>query len=69
MESEEDMQAMQTTAVVSVAEAARILGVSLSTIYNAVRDGDLPAIRFRGRILVPKRQLEEMLESAAEPAP
>ena len=46
----------------SIPEAARLLGLSKSTAYRAVESGDLPAIRLRGRLLVPRALLMQMLE-------
>lgn len=72
-ELEAKMSAAPTLpAVVSVEEAARVLGISRSTAYNAVRDGDLPSVRIRGRILIPAQKLAELLrcepaETAASP--
>ena len=43
------------TATVTVTEAARILGISRTTAYEAVRDGSLRSIRVRRRILIPTR--------------
>jgi excisionase family DNA binding protein len=37
---------------ISVTEAARTLGISRTTAYEAVRDGTLPSIRIRGRIVI-----------------
>ncbi|MEM9656379.1 MAG: helix-turn-helix domain-containing protein [Actinomycetota bacterium] len=46
----------------SVAEAAEILGISRASAYECIRIGDLPSIRMGGRILVPRRLLEALLE-------
>ena len=48
-------------AAVSVTKAAQILGISRTTAYEAVRDGSLPAIRIRRRILVPLSWLDDTL--------
>lgn len=48
----------------SVAEVAQILGTSSVTLYRAIRDGDFPAIRVRGRVIVPARALEAMADVA-----
>ena len=48
-------------AAVSVTKAAQILGISRTTAYEAVRDGSLPAIRIRRRILVPTSWLDDKL--------
>jgi excisionase family DNA binding protein len=37
-------------------EAARIAGVSVSTLDRLVRDGHVPFKRIRGRVLFPKRR-------------
>lgn len=48
-------------ATVTVTEAARILGISRTTAYEAVRHGSLPSIRVRRRIVIPRSWLDEML--------
>ena len=45
----------------SVEHAARLIGVSRTTAYRMVRDGDLRAIRVGRRVLVLKKPLMEML--------
>jgi excisionase family DNA binding protein len=52
----------------SVAEVARIFGTSRMTIYRAVREGELPAVRVRGRLFIPSRVLEAMVETACAKA-
>lgn len=44
----------------SVAEAARILGAAPVTLYRAIRAGEFPAVRIRGRLIVPAKALEAM---------
>lgn len=44
----------------SVAEAARILGAAPVTLYRAIRAGEFPAVRIRGRLIVPASALEAM---------
>jgi excisionase family DNA binding protein len=46
---------------VSVEEAGRILGVSRGVAYEAVRRGQIPAIRIGRRLLVPRHKLEALL--------
>lgn len=48
----------------SVAEVARMLGMSSMTVYRAIADGEFPAVRIRGRLIVPAKALEEMVEAA-----
>ena len=45
---------------VSVLEAAKILGVSRSSVYEAVRQGQIPSIHIGKRILISQRALENM---------
>ena len=52
--------------VLSVAEAAELLGISKSLAYDLVARGELPARRFGGRIVVLWRPLDRLL--AGEPA-
>ena len=42
----------------TVAEAAAVLGISRSTAYEAVRVGQIPALTFGKRIVVPLAALE-----------
>jgi excisionase family DNA binding protein len=46
----------------TVEEAAVILGISRAFAYDAVRRGEIPAIKIGRRILVPKLALNRLLE-------
>ncbi len=48
-------------AVVTVPEAARILGIGRVSAYRAVARGELPALRFGRRVVVPKALLDGIL--------
>ena len=48
--------------VLSVAEAARVLGLSRGTAYQLVKEGVVPSVRFGRRLLVPRRALLALLE-------
>lgn len=50
----------------SVAEAAKVLGVSENKMYQIVRIADFPTIRVGGRLLVHKKGLEEWAEAQAK---
>ncbi len=50
--------------VVSVPEAARLLGISRTHAYELIARGELPSIRLGRRILVPLRPLMRLLEGA-----
>jgi excisionase family DNA binding protein len=49
----------------SVAQAARTLGISRNTAYECVRQGSIPSIRLGHRIVVPRRALEALLDVQA----
>ena len=46
---------------VTVDEAAELLGISRTMAFQAVRSGEIPAIRVRRRILVPVARLNDLL--------
>lgn len=48
----------------SVAEVARMLGMSEMTLYRAIHAGEFPAVRIRGRLIVPAKALDEIVETA-----
>ncbi|MBN9100090.1 MAG: helix-turn-helix domain-containing protein [Pseudonocardia sp.] len=41
-----------------------MLGMSPMTVYRAIAAGEFPAVRIRGRLIVPARAIEEMVEAA-----
>ena len=53
--------------VLTVNEAAVYLRISRSLAFTAVRDGTLPSVRIGRRILVPRRQLEALLDGQRDP--
>ena len=46
----------------SVAEAARMLGLSVASAYRAIESGEIPSIRIGGRILVPRSRLLTLIK-------
>lgn len=50
----------------SVAEAARLFGMSEMTLYRAIHDGQFPAVRIRGRLIIPAKAIESMVEAAVD---
>ena len=60
------MEQQNQRLTITVREAAELLGLSRNAAYEAVRRGDIPAIRIGGRILVPKHALENFLDRSAE---
>jgi excisionase family DNA binding protein len=53
----------------SVPEAAKILGVGVSTAWTGVWQGKIPSLRIGHRVIVPKKALEKLLESASQSRP
>ena len=39
----------------SVAEVARMLGMSTMTVYRAIAEGGFPAVKIRGRLIIPAK--------------
>ena len=54
--------------VLTVEEAAAYLRISRGLAFAAVRDGSLPSVRIGRRILIPRRQLEALLDGEAPPS-
>lgn len=50
----------------SVAEVAEISGISSVTLYRAINAGEFPAVRVRGRVIVPARVLDALIEGAVD---
>lgn len=48
----------------SVAQVARIFGMSSMTVYRAIADAQFPALKVRGRLIVPAKAIDEMAEAA-----
>ncbi len=57
---------MVETGTVTVAEAAKLLGISRNSAYRAVSVGEIPSIRLGHRLVIPKAALERMLEGGHE---
>ena len=48
----------------SVAEVARMFGMAQMTLYRAIHDGEFPAVKIRGRYVIPAKALEAMERAA-----
>jgi len=48
----------------SVADAARLFGMSEMTLYRAIHAGQFPAVRIRGRLIIPGKAIDAMVEAA-----
>lgn len=55
-----------TPAFYSVSTTARLLGTSEMTLYRAIQAGEFPAVRIRGRIIVPVKAIEAMTDAALQ---
>lgn len=58
------MDGQQLPLTLSVAEAAKWLGISRAFAYELVARGELPCLRFGRRVVVPRRGLERIVEDA-----
>ena len=52
----------------TVEEAGQLLGISRALAYEMARIGKLPTLRFGKRLVVPRKAIENMLESSAAKA-
>ena len=50
----------------SVKEAAKLLGLSRNSAYQACLIGEIPHLKIGKRILIPKVQLEQLLHGSGE---
>ena len=50
----------------SVAQVAEMFGMSAMTVYRAIAANEFPAVRVRGRLIVPARVLDAIVEAAVE---
>ena len=48
----------------SVAEQALELGISEVTLYRAIKSGEFPAVRIRGRLCIPEGAAKAMADAA-----
>lgn len=49
-----------------VDEAGKALNLSRATAYTLINQGVIPSIRFGKRIVVPRRALEKLLDTASQ---
>jgi excisionase family DNA binding protein len=57
-----------TVLVVTVTEAAEMLGISRSLAYELARTGQLPSLRLGRRLVVPRAALVSLLERPSSSA-
>ncbi len=54
--------------LLSVPEAARLLGVGVTFGWMLVHNGDVPSVRLGRRVLVPRADLERLVDAARDSA-
>lgn len=52
---------------VTVAEAARLLGVTKGFVYSAIKRGLVPAVKLGRRVLIPRSRLRQLVNDADDP--
>jgi excisionase family DNA binding protein len=58
------MKACPDPLVITVVEAAALLGISRNTAYSLIANDQLPHLRLGRRIVIPRHALERLLETA-----
>jgi excisionase family DNA binding protein len=48
----------------SVQEIAGLLGMSTMTVYRAIQCGEFPAVRIRGRLIIPAKAIDQIVDAA-----
>lgn len=61
-EEAEPFQPPPQRLTLTVEEAAELLGISRASAYEAVRKREIPSLRIGKRILVPRSQLERLID-------
>lgn len=59
-----DTAMVPATRFYTVPQAARLIGTAPVTLYRAIRDGEFPALRIRGRLIIPAKAIDAMVEAA-----
>lgn len=59
-----DRESNEPPAFYSVTATARMLGMSEMTVYRAIHDGEFPAVKVRGRFVVPAKAIEVLAAAA-----
>lgn len=54
------------TPFLSVSATAKMLGISDVTLYRAIAAGEFPAVRVRGRLIIPSKAVEAMVNAAVD---
>ncbi|MGA2186258.1 MAG: helix-turn-helix domain-containing protein [Bryobacteraceae bacterium] len=52
----------------SVAETMQVLGIGRNSVYEAIRQRQIPALKIGRRIVIPRAALQRLLEGAGQKA-
>lgn len=63
------MTAEAEPATLTVAEAAKLLGIGRNQAYEAVQRGEIPSLRIGRRVLIPAARLRRLLEDGPPTPP
>lgn len=55
----------QPTTLLSRDEAAQLLGVSVQTVATLIREGTMPHVKIRRRVLIPRQAICDYMEQAS----
>lgn len=47
-------------------EAAELLGISADTVKRMIRAGEIPVVRLRGSVRIPRKALEQLVDDLTE---
>ncbi|MGF6885925.1 excisionase family DNA binding protein [Nocardia sp. GAS34] len=56
------LERLQSELTVSVSDAARLLGIGRSTLYTAVKSGEIPAVHVGIRVRIPSIWIRHILQ-------
>jgi excisionase family DNA binding protein len=62
-----DHGVIPASAVLTAAQAARLLGISLVTAYEAINRGEIPSFRIGRKIIIPRAAFDQMMATARRP--
>lgn len=65
-DAEDLLARLRTQPTISVPDAARLLGIGRSTLYTAVKSGEIPAVRVGHRVRIPSIWIRQTLQMPAD---
>lgn len=64
MSTHESVPVVAAPRFYSVAQVAAMFGMSTMTVYRAIAAGEFPAVRVRGRLIIPAKAIEAIADLA-----